>query len=288
MRSAAKSLVFAVLCLPAAGLWADSVSVGYSPPSRKETMGTTFVPWDSLTGAQTAVGVFRPAFDAPTPTLDKLEVHVTTLEPGKASHPPHHHPWEEMILVREGTLEVSVNGKAQTAAPGSLIFFASNDAHNCTNIGAAPATYYVINFVTDAALSRSGRPPAAEGAQAGLLASGVTASAGQPSQPTPTGSFRRVLDSATLTFQRLECHVTTLNAGAQTSPGIRDPGDEIFIVRSGSIEATVRDVSCRLCEGSFFYVAPNDPRTLRNTGKEAASYQVIKVVSARTPAAAND
>jgi len=36
-------------------------------------------------------------------------------------------------------------------------------------------------------------------------------------------------------------------------------------------------------EGSVFYCAPNSKRTFRNIGTSPASYQVIKVVSDKTP-----
>ena len=57
-----------------------------------------------------------------------------------------------MLLIKEGTLQPTINGvKQQPAGPGSLIFFASHDVHNATNVGDKPTTYYVINYYTAAA-----------------------------------------------------------------------------------------------------------------------------------------
>jgi mannose-6-phosphate isomerase-like protein (cupin superfamily) len=88
----------------------------------------------------------------PTRTLTRFESHITTLLPGKASHEPHRHPQEELILLKEGRLEVHLNGQTQEVGPGSVMFFASNDAHAVRNIGSGPATYWVINLTTPATL----------------------------------------------------------------------------------------------------------------------------------------
>jgi len=259
---------------------AEPTSVSYAPPTVTTALGSTFVDWSSLRFKVTPVGLYCGVFEQPTPSLEKLEVHVTTLNPGMASHTPHHHPWEEMLLIKEGSVEVSINGKLQTAGPGCLVFVASHDAHNVTNRGDRPATYYVINFVTDVVHTVRNQP-AAEWAAPELLSSRVVDC---DSIPFPAnGGHREIFDSPTVTFQRLESHISTLNPGKSTTPNNRDPGDELFFVKTGVLEATLNGVSCRMAAGSFYYVAPNDERTMKNIGTEPCSYQVIKVVSDRSP-----
>jgi len=240
------------------------------------------VDWDTLAFRPSPVGLFCPVFDDPTPALGKLEIHVTRLRPGMASHMPHHHPWEEMLLIKEGQVEVSINGKKQGAGPGALVFLASNDVHNLTNVGASLATYYVINFYTGAVQSVRDQP-AAEWAPPGMLSSRVVDCDRLPATPTDVGLHSEVFDSPTATFLRLESHITTLNPGAGTTPRNREPADELFVVKSGTVEVTLNRVTCRLGAGSFYYVAPNDERTMKNTSGDPCSYLVIKVVSDRTP-----
>ena len=73
-----------------------------------------------------------------------IEVHETELAPGKAPHPPHHHVKEEMVLVREGTLEVTISGRATTIGPGSVAYVASGEEHGWRNVGDTHAHYFVI------------------------------------------------------------------------------------------------------------------------------------------------
>jgi XRE family transcriptional regulator, regulator of sulfur utilization len=102
--------------------------------------------WNSIPVTKTPVGSVRSFFKTPTATLEELEVHVTTLNPGMMPHPPHRHPNEELIIIREGTVEALVNGEWKRLGPGSVIFNASNHLHGLRNVGTTPATYHVINW----------------------------------------------------------------------------------------------------------------------------------------------
>src|SRR5690348_16017504 len=106
--------------------------------------------WEDIAFRKTDVGEYRQVVRQPTRTLEELEVHITTLNPHTASHAPHTHPNEEMVVVREGTLQAHVNGKEIVVGPGSVLFFASLQPHAVQNIGDTPATYHVINFKTAA------------------------------------------------------------------------------------------------------------------------------------------
>lgn len=123
-----------------------TLSVVALAQSRKPLMLSSVFDWSSAEVKPTKTGSRRDFFDAPTTTLDQLECHVTTINPGEAPHPPHQHPDEELIIVKEGTLEAMQNGVTKTAGAGSIIFEASNQLHGLRNIGKTPATYYVVKW----------------------------------------------------------------------------------------------------------------------------------------------
>jgi quercetin dioxygenase-like cupin family protein len=116
----------------------------YASSAETPVMQSTLFDWNAVTSRQTDVGAVRQFFRAPTATLDELECHVTTLNPGATSHPPHKHPNEELVIVKEGSVEVLVNGELKRAGPGSVIFNASHKLHGIRNVGPQPATYHVI------------------------------------------------------------------------------------------------------------------------------------------------
>jgi len=78
-------------------------------------------------------------------TGEGLEVHQTTLPPGGApTATTHHHPHSEMWLIREGTIELTVNDKHYRLEPGSVGFVGSNEEHGIRNVGTAAAMYFVV------------------------------------------------------------------------------------------------------------------------------------------------
>jgi quercetin dioxygenase-like cupin family protein len=124
--------------------------IAVAAEQKSSVLQTSVFDWNSIPASETKVGSVRQIFRGPTATLDELEMHVTTLNVGQASHPPHQHPNEELVVVKEGTLEAYVNGEWRKVGPGSVIFNASNQFHGVRNAGTGPATYHVINWKTSA------------------------------------------------------------------------------------------------------------------------------------------
>ncbi len=57
----------------------------------------------------------RTMFTGKTHTGFKMESHQSDIAPGEVNHPPHQHLREEMMLVRLGTMELTISGKPLTA-----------------------------------------------------------------------------------------------------------------------------------------------------------------------------
>jgi XRE family transcriptional regulator, regulator of sulfur utilization len=123
--------------------------------SQTPVMQSSAFDWNTIPAKKTDVGSVRQFFRTPTATLDELECHVTTLNPGETSHAPHKHPNEELVIVKEGAVEVLVNGEMKRVGQGSVIFNASNQMHALRNVGTTPATYHVINWKSPGTLKKN-------------------------------------------------------------------------------------------------------------------------------------
>ncbi len=264
--------------LPAQPAPVPAATAGATRPK----LGSTAFVWNELVARPTAVGVRRDVVNQSTPTLARFQSHITTLNPGVLSHPPHQHPLEEMILVKEGTLEVTINGEVRTASAGSVLFYAANDFHSVRNIGDKPATYIVLNFGT-AATATAPAERAADSAAPGKLRSAVYEWTSLPVTPTRTGERRAVFNSPTVTCANLSCHVTTVKAGDASHGAHRHPDEEVVVVKEGTVEVVFNGSTRRGGPGSIFFFASNDEHGMRNAGDTVASYYVIRVVSEATP-----
>jgi XRE family transcriptional regulator, regulator of sulfur utilization len=91
----------------------------------------------------------RRLFTGKTHTGFKLESHQSDIAPGEVNHPPHQHLREEMMLVREGTMELTISGKPMRLGAGDVGYIGSNEIHNAKNVGTARAQYFIVNIGRD-------------------------------------------------------------------------------------------------------------------------------------------
>ena len=145
--------------------WADNQTPAPGPAqptpvTSSAILRSTAFEWSALPMSKTNVGETRPVVRQRTATLDELEMHVTTLNPGQTSHAPHNHGNEELVLIDRGTVDVLVQGQWKRVGPGSIVFNAANEPHALRNVGDGPTQYHVINWKTPATPPNANLTPA--------------------------------------------------------------------------------------------------------------------------------
>jgi len=130
------------------GLVASAVNLEGLPnqslSNQDNSLPSATYPFSELPVSKADGAEFRPILKGKLATSESLEVHETTLPPGAMPHAAHHHVHSEMWLIREGTVQLTINGTSHVMGPGSVGFVHSNDEHGIKNVGTTPATYFVV------------------------------------------------------------------------------------------------------------------------------------------------
>lgn len=207
----------------------------------------------------------RQILDGPSVFMERFEIHATTIQPGMAPHPPHTHAAEEeMVIVKDGKLKVTIAGKSQVLGPGSVAFAEVGDEHGFENAGDTKATYYVIKMKT------RGKMDMARGAEAG--GSFMINYEDIPFKPHDKGGVRSYFRRSTALFDYFEMHITTLNAGLQSHPPHTHPAAEIILVIEGKVEEQIEQDFYKGKTGDILFLASESSHAIRNRGKRPAQY----------------
>ena len=136
-----RDLLVAALALSLTG-----AGLALAQSAAKPLMHSFVRPWARLKATPTKQGERRSVCDGPTPNLANLEGHITTLNPVESPHLPHRHAEEELMIIKEGTLEALQGDVTNIVTAGDIVFEAANELHGLRNIGTNRATYYVFKF----------------------------------------------------------------------------------------------------------------------------------------------
>lgn len=105
-----------------------------------------WVDWKEVSYQTHQKGGIRRMFDCATTMTKRFEMHVTTLNAGLWSHPPHTHRAAEILLPIDNRAQESIDGTLHPAGAGDVIFLESNVPHAIQNTSAGSCTYFAFQF----------------------------------------------------------------------------------------------------------------------------------------------
>jgi quercetin dioxygenase-like cupin family protein len=108
------------------------------------TIESRVYPYPDLPVKENGQNKGRAVLDRVTHGGFPVELHMTELGPGQAPHAPHQHAHEEIVMLRRGSLDVTIDGKTSRLTAGSVASVASGQMHGWRNPGPEAAEYFVI------------------------------------------------------------------------------------------------------------------------------------------------
>ncbi|WP_245817824.1 cupin domain-containing protein [Granulicella rosea] len=106
---------------------------------------TKVYPFESLPVKRTATGgEGRDVLHGVTATGEAIALHESMLPPGAPPNPAHRIAHSEVIMIQQGTVELTHDGVTEMAGPGGVLFVALGTLHQMRNTGPTPARYFVL------------------------------------------------------------------------------------------------------------------------------------------------
>jgi quercetin dioxygenase-like cupin family protein len=118
-------------------------------PANPLTKSRVFAYDDMVAKTSASGAVGRSVFTGTLATGEAIGVHESMQPAGTPPNPAHRIQHSEVIVVEEGTLEFSHDGKTERANAGSIIYVAIGTLHQVKNVGHGPAKYVVIQIGGD-------------------------------------------------------------------------------------------------------------------------------------------
>jgi (S)-ureidoglycine aminohydrolase len=220
--------------------------------------------WNKLEPVKEETRVRRQVLNGKTLALENFEAHTSSLEPGKAPHSPHvHNDYEELIIVKEGQVKITITGRSKILGPGSIAFAMPGDEHGIENAGETQATYFILKY--------KGKLPNIErGNKAG--GSFMLDWSELKTNNTGKGYRRDFFNRGTSQLTQFEMHTTALNADSVSHAPHTHLQEEIILILRGNVTMHIDGKLIPAAAGDLVFVSSGIPHALLNTGKEQCEY----------------
>jgi (S)-ureidoglycine aminohydrolase len=211
----------------------------------------------------------RKMFEGTSTHLEYFRIHATTQFPGAKPSTAHaNEDKEECLIVKEGTMKITLEGKSVVIGKGGVFLLMSHQMHSVQNVGTTNLTYYVVQFRSKKKMD-IGRGLAAGGSL-------ILNSDSLTFKPNARGGSRPYFDRATAMCERFEMHETQLYKKGPSHDPHQHEETEIILVFSGETEMTIDGKEYTAGPGDFYIMNSQSLHGVRNATDTPCSYLAFK------------
>ena len=202
-------------------------------------------------------------FEGTTTHLASLKLEAYALAGGASTTSTTPRNLEQLILVKDGALSVTIEDQTQTIARGSVAMLMPGQKHQLESVGDSRATYYLMSYNAKAAMDL----------ERGLNAGGSFTIDWNDLEykPHTQGGRRDYFDHATAMCDDFEMHATSLNASTLSHPPHTHIVEEIILMIHGNTEMQVGEKHYKMTTGDLVFVDSGILHGIRNTDTDSQS-----------------
>jgi (S)-ureidoglycine aminohydrolase len=263
----------ASLCKNPKWLWSlIALSLCAAPAfSQQPPIASDVYVWKDLTVERTETGSRRSIAKGSATDFEVMDISATTLEKGKTDDQQAHPDLEEMIIVKDGNLQITINGESKTVGRGSVAIIMPGDEHKYANAADGDTTYYVLRY-------KSRKPADAERTK---TSGGSFVMDWNDVKFSPRsdgkGGTRSFFTKTTAMGKRLELHSTRLEPNQNSHSPHRHRAEEMVIILDADTEmylgpAQKDGKTKKATDGDVIYLVSNEYHAISNIGQTAALY----------------
>lgn len=227
--------------------------------------------WKDASLEKTVTGFKRTIVEGVATDFALMNITAVTLTKGRGKGESSLADLENMIVVKDGSLKITINGEAKTVGRGSVAIVMPGDTRSFSNAADGETTFYVLEY-------RSKKPADAErGKKAGGSFIMDWNDVKYVAREDGAGGTRQFFNRATAMGQRMDLHATQLEPGKSSHAPHHHRAEEMIIMLDGDVEeylgpAEKGGKSKKATAGDIVYLVSDEYHGILNVGTKPALY----------------
>jgi (S)-ureidoglycine aminohydrolase len=227
--------------------------------------------WKDAPVEKTETGSRRVLVDGVATDFASMKITGITLDKGKSEPESAPADFEEMIVVKDGSLKITINGEAKTVGRGSVAIVMPHDQRSFSNAAEGETTYFVLDYQSKSPMD----------AERGKKAGGSFVMDWNDVKYVPhadgKGGTRNFFSRATAMGTRMDLHSTLLGPGEKSHDPHHHRAEEMIIILDADAEMYLgpgeKDGKTKKAtNGDIAYLVSNEYHAIRNIGTKPALY----------------
>lgn len=227
--------------------------------------------WKDAPVVETENGSTRTLINGSATDFEFMNITATTFRPGKGEVEFTSADAEEMIVVKDGSLKITINGESKTVGRGSVAIVMPGDKRGYTNVSEGETTFYRLRY-------KSKNPVDTErGRKSGGSFVTNWNEVKFNSRSDGKGGTRSFFNKATAMGKRLELHSTLLEPNQNSHAPHHHRAEELVILLDADVEMYLgpgeKDGKLKKgSDGDVIYLVSNEYHAISNIGSKPALY----------------